>query len=537
MAHGQDLSHRQTELDLRVVDSQGQAVGGANVDLTMLRHDFRFGTEINSTKYLTDSTSRFVVSSLFNSVTFTGGLYWRITEELDGDGVDNYDRLLQATALADANNIDVRGHTIIWPQNKGWLNPEDTLPQYTYKPWLGPDPVFNNQYNPSAQDLQDRISGRIDAVLNSTLPSGNAYGAYIYEFDATNETIDQESPPAPGIDAERVDIFSPRLVDAGLYPDRIAAMADWYVQMDAARPDARLVFNETAILAPSSDAAAIELRDLVQSLLDAGAPIDAIGVQMHMFAGLRSLSDLNRKINILAETGLPVEITEFDNFDGGAYNTNSARQSFENALRVAFENPNVSGFTLWGFEDGDHWVGNSPLFDSQLNLKPEGQPYYDLVLGEWWTTLTDQTTDAQGQTEATLTRGTYRLDVEHNGQTITQEFIVTTATAALEVDVDAGLAYLLGDMNGDDTLSIDDALVFALALGDGAAYQSIYGLDAAQRGDINGDGQFSLADVQAFAAFFEPGQADAFFVAIPEPTTAAVLTLLAAGTLGRPRRR
>ncbi|MEM1027775.1 MAG: endo-1,4-beta-xylanase, partial [Planctomycetota bacterium] len=497
---GQDLSHRQTQLALEIVNPGG-LTADPTFDLTMLRHDFRFGTQVNSNDYLHRADVRDAVNQYFNSITLTGGLYWRISESNENN---NYNDLFAAAAQANANNIDVRGHTILWPQNRGWLNPEDTLPEFTYKSWLGDGPIANPDYNPSVGDLKNRIDGRITDVLSQTTASGNAWGAVISDFDATNETIDRDDFRSPGVYGEAQDVFTPRLVDAGIYDSKIDAIADWYKQMKATRPGARLVFNETAILPQTDDSEAEQLRDYVQDLLDAGTPIDAIGIQMHMGRAV-SLEDMNRRVNILAETGLGVEITEFDNFNGAGRTEEQERQTFEDALRLAFENPNVEGFTMWGFNDADHWQGNAPLFDTNGNLKREGQPYLDLVMGDWWTNRENLTADTAppGEPETVLTRGTYQLDMNHAGQTLTQTFVIDTPHARLAADPEAQLIYLLGDMDGDDALRLDDANAFFQAIADPAAYINRFGLAPSQRGDLDGDGNVDQGDYLAFAGFFD----------------------------------
>lgn len=504
-AQAQDLSHRQTQLGLELVNPgpPGGSASTPTFDLTMLQHDFRFGTQVASADYLNDANTQDTVHQYFNSITLTGGLYWRISESNENN---NYDDLFAAAAQANANDIHVRGHTILWPQNRGWLNPEDTLPKFTYKSWLGDGPIANPDFNPSATDLKARIDGRITSVLADTTAEGNAYGAAINDFDATNETIDRQGFHSRGIYGEAQDVFTPRLVEAGFYNNNIEAIADWYKQMDAARPEARLVFNETAILPRANDNETQQLRDYVQALLDEGAPIDAIGIQMHMGRAL-SLEDMNRRVNILAETGLKVEITEFDNFSGAGRTEEQERQTFENALRLAFENPNVEGFTMWGFDDATHWQGNAPLFDANGNLKPEGQPYLDLVMGEWWTDRQNLTASATpvGQADTTLTRGTYQLDLNHDGQTLTRTFEINTPHARLAADLQAELVYLLGDMNADDALGADDATAFLQAIADPTAYTNTFGLDPLQRGDLNGDGSIDQIDYQAFVAFFDLG--------------------------------
>ena len=66
---------------------------------------------------------------------------------------------------------------------------------------------------------------------------------------------------------------------AGIYDSNVEAWADYFIRARAIRPDARLLINDYNILNSVSDVATVEYRDLINSLLAAGAPIDRIGLQ------------------------------------------------------------------------------------------------------------------------------------------------------------------------------------------------------------------------------------------------------------------
>lgn len=113
---------------------------------------------------------------------------------------------------------------------------------------------------------------------------------------------------------------------------------------------------------------------------------------------------------------------------------------------------------------------------------------------------------------------------------------VTTA-ADLEVDFDDVrlTAELLGDMDLDDAVTLQDVQVFVQALEDPAGYAASFGVSAADRGDLTGDGVFNLADVEPFAGLFGAPSLAAI-AAVPEPT-AAVLLAAAGPWMMRRRRR
>ncbi|MCH7686041.1 MAG: hypothetical protein IH899_05065 [Planctomycetes bacterium] len=99
---------------------------------------------------------------------------------------------------------------------------------------------------------------------------------------------------------------------------------------------------------------------------------------------------------------------------------------------------------------------------------------------------------------------------------------------------------LLGDMNGDGVLDLDDVGPFVQALVNRAAYdaQGFPVADPEAVGDMNGDGAFDLGDTASFSELFGgPAAASAF--AVPEPSTmslAVFFILTGVAIRRRPRR-
>lgn len=113
-------------------------------------------------------------------------------------------------------------------------------------------------------------------------------------------------------------------------------------------PAAKLMINEYSITNTPEDAR--RYREIIE-LLQKENLIDAIGVQGHAFSTTEEtpMSVHRASLDLLAETGLPVYVTELD-IDG----PDDARQlqDYRRVFPVFWEHPAVRGITLWGFRPG-----------------------------------------------------------------------------------------------------------------------------------------------------------------------------------------
>jgi len=109
----------------------------------------------------------------------------------------------------------------------------------------------------------------------------------------------------------------------------------------------KLMLNEYAIVSGGSNLTTY--IDIVNLLNDRDL-IDAVGVQAHAFSTVGTdTAQLRSNIDRLAETGVPIYVTEMD-IDGP---TDQAQlEEFRRVFPVFWEHDAVEGVTLWGFRPG-----------------------------------------------------------------------------------------------------------------------------------------------------------------------------------------
>ena len=120
-------------------------------------------------------------------------------------------------------------------------------------------------------------------------------------------------------------------------------------------PDAILIYNDYNSIRWDVD----KYITLVQTLRDAGAPIDAYGNQSHELGDI-SVSELTNVLKKQQDAlQMPMYITELD-----IDKANDAQQKaqYEKILPLMWEAPYCAGVTLWGYILGRTWVDNSGLY-------------------------------------------------------------------------------------------------------------------------------------------------------------------------------
>ena len=434
----QELSHRKADVTLTVQTIAGEPLPNATIDLQMTRHQFTFGSQIrdrlfsisqeefdsltetgkqallpNLTKFGQDRYTptwqdvadyRTVVSEQFNHVVPTVGTQWI---SLNQNGPDVPDA---AISQAQSAGLGVTGASVVWQRDR-WPTPEE------FRPEANPDPLLF--YNTL---ISDRLSEQ--GILARFSSDGE--GPDVRNWKLLNEPLNER-------------YFVDTFVGAGFFNNEVALLTDYFLRAESIRPDAQLSINEFNILNSGNDNATIAYRDLIQDLLDNGAPIDLIGIQAHMSRNDVSKADMVRRLNILAETGLPIEISEFDTRDDAEQLTPAQQQRiFRDLLEASFEHPAVNGFIMWGFWDPGHWRGNGPLFDETWNIKPEAAPWFDLVRGDWMPVLSDLQVDENGQwiSPEGLFLGRYDFTVNLNGQSYSFQDYEITEDGEITLEID-----------------------------------------------------------------------------------------------------
>ena len=130
-------------------------------------------------------------------------------------------------------------------------------------------------------------------------------------------------------------------------------------------PNSILILNEFNIIEWPNDHN--DFMTALQAMLDAGAPIDAIGAQGHDV--YRAGTDVAKGyLDALTERfHLPIYVTELD-IDLANDTEQAAKMQEE--IEMLWAHPNVPGITYWGFLQGSTWRTNAWLVTSSGTKRP-----------------------------------------------------------------------------------------------------------------------------------------------------------------------
>ena len=122
-------------------------------------------------------------------------------------------------------------------------------------------------------------------------------------------------------------------------------------------PDAILIYNDFNTFQWNTD----QYIDLVRTLRDAGAPVDAYGCQSHDLGGVNQSSFQTVMAKIQNALKMPMYITEYDIGDS---NDANQKWNYQQQFPIMWEADYCAGVTLWGYVYGKTWTtdGNSGLY-------------------------------------------------------------------------------------------------------------------------------------------------------------------------------
>lgn len=116
-------------------------------------------------------------------------------------------------------------------------------------------------------------------------------------------------------------------------------------------PNAILIYNDFNTFQWNTD----QYIDLVKTLRNAGAPIDAYGCQSHDLTDCSLTTFKNSMTKIQNALKMPMYSTEYDI---GTDNDNSQLQRYKEQIPYMWEQDYVAGVTLWGYIYGKTWTTN-----------------------------------------------------------------------------------------------------------------------------------------------------------------------------------
>jgi len=114
-------------------------------------------------------------------------------------------------------------------------------------------------------------------------------------------------------------------------------------------PNAILIYNDFNTFQWNTD----QFIDLVRTLRDAGAPIDAYGCQAHDLGGVSQNTFKSVMEKIQDALKIPMYITEYDI---GDTNDSNQKWNYQQHFPVMWEADYCAGVTLWGWMYGNTWI-------------------------------------------------------------------------------------------------------------------------------------------------------------------------------------
>ena len=290
--------------------------------------------------------SAVLLTKHFNSMTSENDMKWDATEATQG--VFTFANADAQVAFAKANNMRVRGHTLVWhAQTPAW--------------------VFNdaagNPMTPTPENralLIQRMRSHIQGVVTH-------FGTDVDTWDVVNEAIDQSQP-----DGYRrspwFTIIGPEFIDLAFQAAREFA------------PTAKLHYNDFS----TTDTTKLAfIAALVSGMKGRGVPIDGVGHQMHNNVDFPSGAAVTNALDTIHALGVENAVTELDvsvysnSFPGPVLdytNIPAARfvlqgyryRTFFEAFKQAAQAGKLKTVTLWGKSDAATWLTSSTRVDGPL---------------------------------------------------------------------------------------------------------------------------------------------------------------------------
>ncbi|ELT96446.1 hypothetical protein CAPTEDRAFT_102428, partial [Capitella teleta] len=339
------------------------------VELDQVKHAFPFGMAVDGKRLWSDYEAiseqyRNYVFDNFNWVTLANMLKWRMMESKeDSPQFSNQHNALDVLA---ERGIPVRGHCISWGKSQkvmGWLKEKDTI------------------------GVKKAVKRRIEYLVREFNSST------IKQWDVNNENL-----------------HGAWYEEATLNDQFIQAM---FTEMHDLQPDVKLFTNDYDAMSLSLYTSAY--RNSVMKLRMNGVPVDGIGLQSHL--SIYPDPDLlQKRLDVMAEAGLPLWITELDVRDA---DVNVRAQGYEDALRLFFSHPSVEGIVIWGFwNEGISQPGASLVDGQDFVENAAGRRVRHLLQNEWHTTLSHVPENAVETFTERAFYGTYDLRLKYKDELI-----------------------------------------------------------------------------------------------------------------------
>lgn len=391
--------HRIEEVVLHVTDKQGNPIKNKELRFKQINHKFLFGCgafdiqlyankdEIEKKKsedltHMPNFDINFVkerVDKWFDVFNYgTLPFYWGFFEPKEGSPLTQ-DRMNTAKYMKERGAV-AKGHPLCWHTCcADWLMDYDN------------DTIFKKQIERIHRDVTD-FKGTIDM------------------WDVINEVVIM-----PIFD--KYDNAITRICkDKG----RVGLVKEVFAAAKESNPDGIFLINDFNL--------STNYEILIDGCLNAGVPINAIGLQTHQHQGYMGEEKLREVLKRYEHFGLPLHFTENTLISGDlmpdyivdlndwqvdewpSTPEGEARQAkeWEEMYRILYDHPLVEAVTGWDFADGAWLNAPSGLIKKDNTLKPAYHKLKSMIKDEWWTDITVRTDD-NGNVLVSGVRGEYEL--------------------------------------------------------------------------------------------------------------------------------
>ncbi len=378
--------HRKAKATLRITDAAGNPIAGKALRLKQTRHEFLFGCGAfdflaytnHFVPKLEDMFEKRIQTwmQVYNYGTIP--FYWGQFEPKEGE--PQTESRMKAASFMKEHGIEVKGHPLCW--------------HTVCADWL-------MQYD--NETILKKQLARINREVSG-------FRGTVDIWDAINEVVIM-----PIFD--KYDNAVTRICkDKG----RIGLVREVFAAAKEANPNATFLINDFNT--------SISYEILIDGCLNAGIPIDAIGIQSHQHQGYWGAEKVHQVLERFEHFGLPIHFTENTLISGDlmpAYiedlndwkveswpttpeGEERQKNEIEEMYRILFEHPQVKAITGWDFADGA-WLGApSGVVRKDGSEKPAFKRLKELIKGEWWTDC-EVVTDENGFVTVEGFKGDYVL--------------------------------------------------------------------------------------------------------------------------------
>ncbi|MDR2417567.1 MAG: endo-1,4-beta-xylanase [Treponema sp.] len=388
-------AHRQAKQRLRLIHASGTPLARVTAQARQTQHEFLFGVggfdavelaggkpdgaplDTEQAAILQERLDR--IFALCNYATLP--FYWGRYEPEEGKPDER--RVKAAATWYAQRGIATKGHPLCW--------------HTVCAPWL-------MKYS-NAEILEKQLARILRDI--------RAFKGSIERWDVINEVVIMPI----------FDKYDNAITRVCKELGRVRMVKEVFSAARQANPAATLVLNDFN----TSDEYAI----LVDGCLQAGIPIDVIGIQSHQHQGYWGIEKLHTVLERFSHFGLPIHFTENTIISGNLMpariidlndwqvaewpstpegEERQAREVVE-MYETLFAHPLVEAITTWDATDGK-WLGApSGLLRKDNSAKPVYDALMEKIKGEWWTGEQSLTTDNNGELEIEGFRGEYTISL------------------------------------------------------------------------------------------------------------------------------